>query len=685
MGVSIAQLKKYVPIDQSAEQLAHELTMAGIAIEGIEKTDDGDRLLELDLTPNRADCLGWINLAREISALSGAPLEIPQIFIWENDEAIEDYISIAIDDPELCKRYAARVIKGVKIKESPQWMQDALVKAGIRPINNVVDVTNYVMLETNQPLHAFDYELLGGLKQILVRRALEGEVFTTLDSVERKLDEEILVITNGEKPIALAGIMGGENTEINEATTTVLLESANFLGTNIRRSSRKLGLRSDSSIRFEKNVDPNGVLYAADRAIQLIHELAGGEVVKGVCDVYPQPVMPMTIGLRPVKVNNLLGTDLNDDQIKLCLDRLRFKVTGAEEGYMVEVPTYRPDISIEVDLIEEIARLHGYDQIPATLSYGVTRPGGLDDEQQFRSQIQDLLGKHLHEAVNYTFINPAAYDMIGLDPDDERRNSIAIANPLSEEQSVMRTLLLPGLLKNIRDNLARKNDNLGFFEMGTVFYPAGKLLPREVLKVGAVIAGNTETHWRKKEMPLDYFYLKGLAEDFLAGLNISGVSFTAAVRPGFHPGRTAIVSAGEKQIGIIGEIHPGVADSFNIKTRTAAFEFDVEALYQLSRPVKMEQEITRFPAVKRDIAVVLPESVTYNEARELIKTDKSGLLHDVNVFDIYTGGQVPEGYKSMAFRLLFMSNEKTLTENEVIPLVEEILQRLQERWGASQR
>ncbi len=685
MGVSINQLKKYTQIDLPAEQLAHELTMAGIAIEGIETADDGDKLLELDLTPNRADCLGWINLAREISALSGADLTIPETFIKENDEVIEDYIKVNIDDPQLCKRYAARVLKNVKIKESPQWMQDALRKAGIRPINNVVDVTNYVMLESNQPLHAFDYDLLGGSRQVLVRRAFAQEPFTTLDSINRQLDEEMLVITNGEKPIALAGIMGGENTEINDQTTIVLLESANFLGTNIRKTSRKLGLRSDSSIRFEKNVDPNGVIYAINRAAQMIHELAGGEVIKGIFDAYPQPQEPVSILLRPARVNYLLGTDIKEAEIKSCLEKLRFKVTETEEGFLTEVPTYRPDITMEVDLIEEVARLYGYDKIPATLSYGVTQPGGLNSEQHFRDRIQDILSKNLMEVVNYTFINPASYGMICLNEHDKLRNSIKIANPLSEEQAVMRTVLLPGLLKNIRENLARKNDNLGFFELGTVFYPSDKPLPLEVLKVGAVVAGNTEPNWLKNVVPMDYFYLKGLAEDLLSRLGIGEVTFTAAEHPAFHPGRTAKVSKGDREIGIIGEVHPEVCENYNIKSRVTAFEFNADVLFELSQPIKMSKEITRYPAIKRDIAVVLPVTVTYAEARQLIETDQSGLLQEVEVFDVYTGGQVPEGYKSMAFRLVFKSSEKTLTENEVIPIVDEILVRLKNQWGALQR
>lgn len=681
MGVSINQLKKYIDFDWTAEELAHRLTMAGIAIEGVTAADD-DKLLELDLTPNRADCMGWINLAREVAALAGTEIKTPPAFIVENDEAVEDYVSVEIADQNLCKRYAARIVKNVQIKESPQWMQTALMKAGIRPINNVVDVTNYVMLETNQPLHAFDYDLLGGSKKVLVRKAHRGEPFTTLDSIERELDEEMLVITNGENPIALAGVMGGENTEINEETKVVLLESANFLAANIRKTSKKLGLRSDSSSRFEKGVDPNGVIYALDRAASLIHDLAGGEVVKGICDEYPQLVEPLSILLRPEKVNQLLGTSISAEEIRTFMDKLRFTVTDTEEGMLVQVPTYRPDITIEADLIEEAARLFGYDKIPAVLPSGAIQPGGLNALQQFRVRIQDILARSLNEVINYSFINPALFDLLRLSSEDQARNCIKVANPLSEEQSVMRTTLLPGMMRTISDNLARKNETLAFFEIGSVFHPEKKPLPQEILKIGAAVAGNFEENWLKNKVPMDYFYLKGLTEDLLNTLEIREFTFKAAQHPSCHPGRTAAVWSGNKEIGIIGEIHPLVCENFDIKGRVTAFEFDVATLLELSQPTKMRREITRYPGVKRDIAVVLPQEVTFLEVDNIIKSDSSGLLQEVNVFDVYTGDPVPEGYKSMAFRLLFRSGSKTLTENEVSAAVEEILQKLKNQLGA---
>ncbi|MDD2620769.1 MAG: phenylalanine--tRNA ligase subunit beta, partial [Syntrophomonadaceae bacterium] len=448
MGVSLKWLKQYVDFDWTPAELAHKLTMAGIAVDKIEEKES-DSIMEMDLTPNRGDCLGLINLAREVAALNGARLKIPEVSIQENGEDIKDYIKVEIADPDLGPRYTARLLKNVEIKESPSWMQEALLNAGVRPINNVVDVTNYVMLETNQPLHAFDYNLLGLDKRILVRRARNQEKFTTLDGIERELDEDMLVITNGEVPVALAGIMGGENSEIKENTRHVLLESANFFATSIRRTSRRLGLRSDSSVRFEKGADINGVLYAVNRAARLIQELAGGEVVKGIFDVYPSPKPLLKIALRPARVNFLLGTEIPVSNIEQYLRSLDLTIEWQEGQFIVDVPSYRPDITMEVDLIEEIARLHGYDNIAAGLPQGDTTQGGLTSYQLFRDRVKNVMAKSLREVINYSFINPNFSDRLLLPIQNYLRDTVGLANPLSEDQSVMRTLLLPGLLDNI--------------------------------------------------------------------------------------------------------------------------------------------------------------------------------------------------------------------------------------------
>jgi phenylalanyl-tRNA synthetase beta chain len=684
MAVSLNWLKKYVDIDWTPQELAHQLTMAGIAIEGVEQQGD-DYIMELDLTPNRGDCLGLINLAREVSALNGNPVKIPEPMFRENQENIKDYIKIEIEAPDLCLRYTARVVKNVKIQPSPQWLQTYLINSGIRPISNIVDVTNFVMLETNQPLHAFDYNLLGKEKRILVRKADYCENFTTLDGVERELDLDSLVITDGVRPIALAGIMGGLNTEINDDTKDVLIESANFLNTNIRKTSKKQGLRSDSSIRFEKGVDPEGAIYALNRAAQLMQQLGGGEVVKGIVDVYPGRKEPLIIKLRPERVNYLLGTDLSAADIKRYLDALQFNSKEKKGIFEVQAPTYRPDITMEVDLIEEIARLYGYNNVPDTMPTGVSI-GGLTDYQRFRDNLKDIMAGNFNEVINYSFIGPQAYDLIGLPEESKYRKIIKIANPLSEDQSVMRTLLLPGLLKNVSTNLARRNHNLAFFEIGKVFHPAdGNKLPEEVLKLGAIVCGKLELNWTKNEVAMDFYYLKGLVELLFKEVGISDYVFTPCQLPSYHPGRTARITCDNKEIGVMGEIHPAVLENYDINDRACALEFDIKTMYELSGRKVMTEQIARYPAVERDIAVLLTNETPAAQAVSVIKNSSPELLQKVVVFDIYSGEQVPEGFKSMAFRLTFQSLERTLTEKDISGSIETILTNLQERIGARLR
>jgi len=675
MGVSIKWLKQYVDFKWSAEELAHRLTMAGIAIEGVEQ-EDNDYILDLDLTPNRGDCLGMINLAREVAALSGSSLRLPEAAVKENKENIGKYVSIEIEAPDLCHRYVARLIKNVKIKESPDWLQKALIHSGIRPINNVVDVTNYVMLECNQPLHAFDYGLLGN--KILVRRARPGERFTTLDEVERQMDEDMLVITDGARPVALAGVMGGLNTEIHDATIDVLLESAWFFGPNIRRTSRKVGLRSDSSMRFEKGTDINGVIYAANRAAMLIQQLAGGEVVGGICDVYPNPRKALQVTLRPERVNYLLGTDISPSEIRSYLERLQLAVKESKGSYVVDVPSYRPDIELEVDLIEEVARLHGYDKVEPGLPGGKTIPGGLTPYQKFREEVKNIVSQSLNEVVNYSFINGTSFDHLLLPSDSPLRKAVRVANPLSEEQGVMRTLLLPGLLQNVSINLSRKNENLAFFEMASAFYPSSEGLPAEKLKLGGIVCGQHNTNWTKHLVEMDFYYLKGIIENLIWHLGLDQCDWVVANNPSYHPGRSAVLKYFGDEIGIIGEVHPLVLQNYDIKQRSCAFELDVEKLYTHRRTRRMVDKIARYPAVERDIAVVLKNEVTAAEALAVIRDTEKELLKDVVVFDIYTGEQVASGYKSVAFRMTFQSMDRTLKEDDIIASVSRILERLQQ-------
>jgi len=680
MGVSLNWLKKYVDIGWSPEELAQRLTMAGIAVEGWQE-QGGDTVLELDLTPNRGDCLGLINLAREVSALNGQELRIPEIQIKPAAQKVEDYIKVEIAARDLCPRYAARLVKNVNIKESPEWMQEALINSGIRPINNIVDITNYVMLETNQPLHAFDYNLLGDEKRILVRRAGDGEKFTTLDGVERVLDSEMLVITDGRKAVALAGIMGGENSEIQDDTCDVLLESANFQDTSIRKTSKRLGLRSDSSIRFEKGADIEGLIYALNRAAALIQDLAGGQVLEGICDIYPEPRTPITLTLRPERVNYLLGTDINPDEIKQYLQRLKFNLKEQDKQFLVDIPFYRPDIQMEVDLIEEVARLYGYGNIPAGLPGGESS-GGLNPYQKFRQRLNEFMAQSLSEVVNYSFINPKDFDRLLLPADSPLRNVVKIANPLSEEQSVMRSLLLPGLLETIKRNLARKNQDLAFFEMGQVFIPTNELLPLEKLYLGAIVTGKSELNWLKQQVELDFFFLKGIMEDLLQELGISDYEFKETQNPSYHPGRTASLWARGQMIAVIGELHPLVLENYDIKERASALELDVEKLFTLLGAASKMESISRYPAVERDIAILLDQEIKASQVLSVIKGMNNPLLYDLKLFDLYSGTQVTKGQKSVAFKAIFQSAERTLTDAEVNHSMDSILEQLKKQLGA---
>ncbi|MDO4539731.1 MAG: phenylalanine--tRNA ligase subunit beta, partial [Syntrophomonadaceae bacterium] len=620
--------------------------------------------------------------AREIAAVRGEEIRLPDIQFQENDEDVNGYIRISIEAPDLCLRYCARVIKNVRPVPSPEWLQQRLISAGVRPVNVPVDVTNYVMLEYNQPLHAFDYDLLDDEHHIIVRRAHDGETIVTLDEVERKLDRDTLLITDNGRPVALAGIMGGQNTMINDDTRNILLESACFQNTSVRRSSHRVGLRSDSSVRFEKGTDPNGCARAADRAAMLMQELGGGEIVGGVADAYPQPVAEREICLRYGRIERILGIALDERIVTDCFKRLRFACAAAADSITVTVPTYRPDITGEEDLIEEIARLYGYDNIPATMPSS-SSGGGWDDEQKFRDELRAALAARMREIISYSFINLSNFDKLQLKPEDALRRAIKIANPLSEEQGVMRTLLLPGLLETTARNLARKNENVAFFELGSVYYPpADDIMPVEKLKLGAIVAGQTVSGWHSRPRPMDFYYLKGILEQLCARLNIRGLAFAKADHPSWHPGRSALVLAGDKEIGILGEVHPLVRSAYDIKPRVCALEIDVRSLYEAAEKLVMNEPITKYPEVERDLALIVERGLPVEELLAVIREYGGELLRKVDIFDVYTGEPVAADKKSVALRLSFRSYERTLTEEEVSGPLNTILAMAGERLGA---
>lgn len=646
-----------------------------------------DFILELDLTPNRGDCLSMIGVAREVAALLGRRLRPVQPSFPELGERIEGQVRVDIEATDLCRRFAGRLIKNVRVGRSPLWMQQRLRAAGIRPISNIVDVTNYVMLELGQPMHAFDYDLL--VKgHIIVRRAMEGEKIISLDGVERALNSDMLCITDPSGPVGVAGVMGGLATEVTEKTVSVLLESAYFNPISIRKTSKVLGLRSEASLRFEKGIDIGGCARAADRAAQLIMEMNAGEVVAGAVDTYPAPVSERTISLRPARATYMLGVDISGEEASQILTDLQFKVQDSGEDLLVTVPTFRVDVNLEIDLIEEIARMHGYNRVPDTLPYGPSTQGIKTREQSFTAGIRDLLAESgLYEVVTYSFTHPRVFSQMNLPEDSPLRDTVKVQNPLSEEHSVMRTIMLPGLLEILARNYNRRVQNGAVFEIGRVFYPGGEgCLPEERPVLSAAAMGRTAGSWNTTPRELDYYYLKGVLESLFSSLGTEPVTFRPeTANPSFHPGRAASLEAGGIILGVLGELHPDVLDQFDLPERVVAFEIDLTRLLDVSgRPV-VYSPLPRFPGIERDIAIIIKQESPAAEIFETIRNAGGELLRSISLFDIYCGEQVPKGFQSMAFALKFLADDRTLTDAEVGEVTEAISKALAQRFGAELR
>nr|WP_262366773.1 phenylalanine--tRNA ligase subunit beta [Moorella thermoacetica] len=644
-----------------------------------------DVVLVLELTPNRADCLSILGVAREVAAITGAPIHLPATLPGEDGPEITGLATVEITAPDLCARYVARLVQGVRIGPSPAWLQAFLRAAGMRPINNVVDITNFIMLEMGQPLHAFDYDLLEG-HRIIVRRAGPGEKITTLDGVERELDPEMLIIADAARPVAVAGVMGGLATEVTPATTNILIESAHFDGASIRRTSRRLGLRSEASTRFERGVNLEGAPAAADRAARLMAELAGGRVAPGRIDCYVKRRQPVTIELRPERVNYLLGTELAPTTMKELLERLHLEVRG-EGPFQVTVPAYRGDLTGEIDLVEEIARLYGYNRIPVTL------PGNLTArEKQAPAQRWEEAGREaaaaagLAEVITYSFIGPRALDQLRLPEDHPWRHTVKIQNPLREEQSIMRPSLLPGLLEVAGRNASRRVLPVAIYELGRVFIPAGSRRPGEPLRLAGLVMGTTPRGWNWPAGEMDFYYLKGILESIFSRLRVRDVSWEASnAYPFLHPGRAATIKAGTRVLGYLGELHPEVLAAVELPARACAFELDWEAAGDQALRVPRYEPLPRFPAVERDLAVVVPATTTAAAVAGVIREAGGELLRAVALFDVYEGAPVPEGCKSLAYSLVYQLPDRTLTDAEVNAAQERIQRALEERLGASLR
>lgn len=653
-----------------------------------------DSILELDLTPNRSDCLSMLGVAYEIAALTGRPLNLPNPGkgLYPTADQTSDYVRVSISASELCSLYTARYIKGVKIGPAPQWIQNRLIAAGVRPINNIVDITNYVMLEYGQPLHAFDGSKVAG-GRIDVRLAKPGEVLVTLDNQERKLEPQMLVIADAEKAIALAGVMGGANSEVTSETTDIILESAKFDGGSVRRTSRQLGLRSEASARFEKEVDPSRVREALDRAAALIALYSEGLVIGGVAEAKVSSQEPVIVELSLSRVNSMLGTAISSLEIKTILSRLQFKAEVSGEGtWSVTVPLRRGDISLDVDLVEEIARLHGYDEIPTTLIEGPTTTGALTKPQAIRRELRNIMtSAGLQEAVCYSVtslhLTTLFKELSG------KAKPIGLAMPMSEERAVLRTVLLPSLLEAAAYNLTRKNNDIALLEIGNVYHTDEAVLtrlPHEKPRAALLLSGNRRSSsWNRPAEAVDFYDAKGILEKVFERLGIAGtIAYEAAQPEGFHPGRTAAITIeterGTETIGYVGQLHPELQREFDLPDTYVA-EFELGPIYEYADRRIEYRTLPRYPAMERDIAVVVDRSVAGGALTEAIASVAGELLESVKVFDVYTGDRMASDKKSVAFALVYRHGDRTLTDEEVTEAHARVLTKLEQSFGAELR
>ncbi|PLX91722.1 MAG: phenylalanine--tRNA ligase subunit beta [Desulfuromonas sp.] len=646
---------------------------------------------EIGLTPNRADCLSVVGVAREVAAMVGETMKLPELATVEESAVdTQTLTSVTIDDVDGCPRYMARLIQGVKIGPSPEWLVRRLESVGQRSINNVVDVTNYLLMELGHPLHAFDFSTLRD-KRIVVKRAKADEKFVTLDGQERVLKESDLVICDGEGSIALAGIMGGENSEVQDTTVDVLLESAYFDPISIRRTSKRLGIHTEASHRFERGADIDIVPLALERATALIQQVAGGQVAKEAIDNYPKVLEKKCVEIAVEKTNRLLGLDLTLDQIDRLLRSIELKTTSLNDGttLSVEIPRSRHDLEREVDLIEEVARLNGYDNIPVTMPSSRVVHRRKEQHQSFVSRLRDVLvAEGCREIINYSFLSPQAWDKIQLAKDDVRRSNVRILNPLTEEQSVMRTSLVPAMLDTVARNIAYRSEDLRLFELRPVFAVEKEQdQPRETMNLCIALTGRREIEgWSQSNDSIDFFDLKGMVELVCNQLNMQPLRVEADARESYlHPGKSCRVYSGSELIGVMGELHPLVQETYDIDQPVFLVEFDVaKMLLSQTGPVKF-QPISRFPDVYRDSAILVENSVSADQVLEVISSVKVKNLDDVILFDLYSGKGIPEGKKSLAFRIRYRSSEKTLTDEEINKMHAKIVKSLEKNLGAELR
>ncbi len=636
-------------------------------------------IIDFEITPNRPDCLSIIGMARETAATLGKNVKYPEIKINNQVDDINDYVNeIRVEAKDLCNRYYAKVVKDIKVGQSPMWMQRKLMEAGVRPINNIVDITNYVMLEIGQPIHAFDLDKLSG-KNVVVRRAQENEKIKTLDGVERSLDSSVLVIADDSRPMAIAGVMGGEDSEVTKETKNILIESANFNGRSVRLTSRKVSLRTEASAKFEKDLDPNLSDIACNRVCQLIEEINAGTVVSEYVDIYDGKSEEKTMELSPEKANRLLGTDIEASEMVKMLNSLELKASLQGDKITVSIPSFRRDLGIEADLIEEVGRIYGLDKItPQPLVGTLTKA-----EKTVIRQIEDktksiLTGIGLNEITTYSFISPKQYDKLNIPEDSMKRKCVEIRNPLGEDFSVMRTTLVGNILEVMTRNYKYGVEKAWAYEIGNTFTPRElpiTELPYENKVLAMGMYGNS-----------DFFTLKGVLDTVLEKLGIKGYEYIREKNnPAFHPGRTASITLGNHVLGTIGEIHPDVLDNFGMKERVYVAELNFELMVLASNLERKYTPLPKYPSVSRDIALVLDEDIMVKEIEKIIMENSKNLVSAIKLFDVYKGGQIEKGKKSVAYSIIYRSHDKTLTDEDVSKVHDKIVEKLKENLNATLR
>jgi phenylalanyl-tRNA synthetase beta chain len=634
-------------------------------------------LIDFEITSNRPDCLSILGIARETAATLGASYITPALnYKATSSLNVEDIYKVTVKD-ELCRRYMLKGVKNVKIEPSPQWMQERLLEADLRPINNIVDITNFVMLELGQPMHAFDARQIT-TSNIVVERASKGEKFITLDGVERELDESVLNIKNGDKAIGLAGIMGGLNSEIKNDTIDVVFESANFDGVNIRLASKKLSLRTDASTKFEKDLDPNLAEIAMNRACHLIEELAAGEIMEGCIDIYPIKTLPHTLEVDSKWVNGFLGTDIDKSDMKTYLDRLELSTEIIGNFLIIQVPTFRSDINIREDVAEEIARIYGYDNIPSTMPKCETSKSGKSEKQKLEDEVViALTSSSLNQSISYSFVSPKIFNKLLVPEGSELRKVVTIKNPLGEDYSIMRTTTIASMMESLGRNYSRNNEEARLFEIGKVYIPNedSNKLPEErnILTIG--MYGN-----------VDYLDLKGVVENVVDSLKIKNTSFKReSENPTYHPGKTSNLFVKRELIGVVGEIHPSVCENYEVEPRCYIAELNLDVLYKHADLNNKYKALPKFPAVTRDIALTVEDAILVQDIEDIIVKQGGNILESVKLFDVYKGKQIAEGKKSIAYAIVYRREDKTLTDEEVNKVHEKILRTLEHKLGAQLR